>query len=146
MEAPRSRRQRIADTSSRLKNDADAWVASAGEDTPWLVPLSFVWHDENLVFATNQSTRTVQNILSSAQVRIALGHTRDVVLLDGLASVEGSAELRAEEVALFQSKLGSDPRTWADSVVRVKPTRILAWREENELPERVVMRDGTWLK
>jgi hypothetical protein len=146
MTAPRNRRQRIADTLKRLGNDVDAWVASASADTPWLVPLSFVWHEERLVFATNRSARTVQNLSASTQIRIALGHTRDVVLLDGEATVDRSTELGAEEVAVFQDKLGSDPRTWADSIVRVKPTRILAWREENELSERVVMRDGTWLQ
>jgi hypothetical protein len=27
----------------------------------------------------------------------------------------------------------------------IRPTRIQAWREEKELPDRDLMRDGAWL-
>jgi hypothetical protein len=27
----------------------------------------------------------------------------------------------------------------------LRPVRVQAWREVNEIPERTLMRDGTWL-
>ena len=42
---------------------------------------------------------------------------------------------------------GFDPRGSASEYVylRIAPRLVLAWREENELADRVVMRDGSWL-
>ena len=42
---------------------------------------------------------------------------------------------------------GFDPRTEPEDYVylRVTPTEIRAWREANELPGRLLMRDGVWL-
>ncbi|MGH3656802.1 MAG: pyridoxamine 5'-phosphate oxidase family protein, partial [Micromonosporaceae bacterium] len=129
-----------------LERDVDAWVASAGKDQPWLVPLSFIWHDGNLVFAMSSSTRTARNVSSPAPVRVALGGTRDVVLVDGEARIAPSDDLSADELGLYRTKHGSDPRSWADTIIRVRPSRTQAWREENELEGRLIMRDGTWLR
>lgn len=146
MPEARSRGQRIADTQRRLSDDTDAWVASASGREPWLVPLSFLWHNEKLVFATDASTPTGKNVGAIPWVRVALGHTRDVVLVHGRASITSCADLTAEEASLYRAKHGSDPRTWADSIIRATPTRIQAWREENELKGRLVMREGNWLQ
>lgn len=142
----RSTDQRIADTRRRLEDDRDAWVASTNSDRPWLVPLSYLWHEEQLVFATNASTPTFTNLAVSAQLRVALGHARDVVILDGHATAASASSFTTAEIAAYQAKLGSNPRQWADSVIRLRPTRIQAWREENELAGRVLMRDGVWAR
>ena len=49
------------------------------------------------------------------------------------------------EVEAYATKHNSDPHTWADSVIRVAPQRIQAWREENELAGRMIMRNGVWV-
>lgn len=145
MAAPRSTSKRIADTVGRLENDLDAWVTSTNTERPWLAPLSFVWHDGHLQFATDSTAPTVRNVRASPAVRVALGHTRDVVIFQGHAVISSSADLAEDEVTAYQTKHGSDPRSWADTVIQVRPTRILAWREENELPGRILMTAGTWL-
>lgn len=142
----RSGEQRIADTRRRLAEDIDAWVASSDGDRPWLVPLSFLWHEEHLLFATDASTPTGVNVAVIPQVRVALGQTRDVVILEGEATIVPSTDLTAAEVDAYQAKHSSDPRTWADSVIRVRPLRIQAWREENELSGRLLMRAGVWVR
>jgi hypothetical protein len=142
----RSPSQRVADTCRRLDSDADAWVATTNGDMPWLVPLSFLWHQGELVFATDASTPTGKNLAVVSRARVALGDTRDVVVVEGEATLGPSTDLTADELRLYQSKHGSDPRTWADSVIRVRPIRIQAWREENELAGRLLMRDGLWLQ
>jgi len=146
MAEARNKSERLADTRRRLDNDADAWLASTSGDKPWLVPLSFLWHEGELVFATDASTPTSENVGLVPRVRVALGHTRDVVIVEGEATLAPSTDLTAVEVRLYQLKHSSDPRAWADSIVRVRPLRIQAWREENELAGRLLMRDGIWLQ
>lgn len=149
-EPPRDLDTRIADTRHRLEHDVDAWVATAGPDGPWMVPLTHVWIDDQLWFATDRAGRTVRNIESDATVRVALGPTRDVVVIDGEATAHPLESSAGDEVAdrvmeAYEQRHGSDPREWADALIVVVPRRIQAWREENELQGRTIMRDGSWL-
>jgi len=46
----------------------------------------------------------------------------------------------------FAAKTGFDPRQLAGyRYFRIRPERLLAWREANELPGRELMRGGTWV-
>ena len=47
----------------------------------------------------------------------------------------------------FAARAGFDPRASTSSYrwFRISPRRIQAWREVDELPERELMRDGSWL-
>lgn len=146
MAEPRTRTQRIADSAALLEHVVDCWVATSGPDGAWLVPLSFVWWEDELLLATDRSSRTCRNIEADPRVRIGLGPTRDVVMLDGRAVLTAAADLTRDEVDAYVEKCGSDPRGWADTVVRVRLDRAQAWREENELRGRTLMRDGRWLE
>lgn len=79
------------------------------------------------------------------RVRIGLGELRDVVIIEGTAELAPIATLSPVEVEAYVAKHGSDPRTWADTAIRVTPARIQAWREENELAGRTLMRNGVWV-
>lgn len=131
----------------RLEGDRDAWVSTASPDgVPCLVPLSFVWHDGALLLSTRATTPTARNLRRSPECRIALGYTRDVVLIDGRAEVIASDALPVDAGTAFARTLGWDPRGRRPWVfLRVRPRRVRAWREENELAEREVMRDGEWV-
>lgn len=81
---PRSTADRVRDVIARLAADVDLWVATASADgRPYLVPLSFLWHDERVVMATPERSLTIRNLRRGGQVRLALDGTRDVVLIDG---------------------------------------------------------------
>jgi len=137
---PRTREQRRDDTLRRLEQDVDAWVATAGEGgTPSLAPFSFLWDGAALLFAMPASGPTARNLLASGKVRLGLGQTRDVVLIEGNAQAIPASEIPAET--------GFDPRELADPYLyfRIEPRRIQAWREVNELAGRDLMRDGAWL-
>lgn len=143
--APRDIAARVRDTRSCLEHDVDAWVATAGSQGPWLVPLTFSWDGATLLFATSASSRTARNLAGVPAVRVGLGQTRDVVLIDGDASVVPIDGLDATTADRFAAKTGSDPRGWASAAILVTPRRIQAWREENELDGRLVFDDGQWL-
>jgi hypothetical protein len=147
-EPPRSREQRIADTVRRLEKDVDAWVATAGEGgIPSLAPFSFLWDGAALLFAMPANGPTARNLLASGAVRLGLGHTRDVVLIEGTAQAIPAGEIAAETGDAFAVKTGFEPRELADPYLyfRIEPRRIRAWREVNELAGRDVMRGGMWL-
>ena len=145
---PRSRAQRRRDTEDRLTRDIDVWVASASADgAPYLVPLSFDWDGEALLMATPADSPTGRNLAATRAVRLGLGHTRDVSMIEGEAEVLELDALPQERGDRFAAHTGFDPRPLATPYLwfRVAPHRIQAWREANELPGRELMRDGRWL-
>ncbi len=145
---PRSRAQRRRDTEHRLTHDIDGWVASASADgTPCLVPLSFDWDGEALLMATPTDSPTGRNLAAAQAVRLGLGHTRDVSMIDGEVEVIEIDALPQPRGDRFAARTGFDPRALAMPYrcFRITPRRIQAWREVSELPDRELMRDGRWL-
>jgi hypothetical protein len=146
-EPARSRSQRTTDTLERLRTDVDLWVASASADGhAYLVPLSYLWDGSALVVATPRGSRTAENLIRTGWARMALGQTRDVVIVEGpVEAIPIGADPELEDAHALAA--GFDPRTLADEYVylRITPHEIQAWREANELEGRFVMRGGAWL-
>jgi hypothetical protein len=145
---PRSRAQRRRDTEHRLAHDVDLWVATASPDgAPYLVPLSFDWDGETVLLATPAASPTGANLAATRSVRLGLGHTRDVVMIDGEVDVLEIDALPRDRGDRFAARTGFDPRGLSTSYrwFRITPRRIQAWREENELSGRELLRDGRWL-
>ncbi|WP_274912493.1 pyridoxamine 5'-phosphate oxidase family protein [Streptomyces sp. WZ-12] len=144
---PRDAAQRKRDALHRLEADEDAWVSTvtAADGAPTLVPLSFVWHRERLVMSTKGSNPTARNLTARGESWVAIGHTRDVVLLHCTVEVLANDALPQDAADALATKLGWNPHGRAPWVfLRFTPQRMLVWREENELPERELMRDGGW--
>ena len=145
---PRSGDQRRHDTEHRLTHDSDVWVATASADgAPYLVPLSFDWDGEALLIATPTHSPTGRNLAATRAVRLALGQTRDVSIIEGDVEILDIDALPRARGDGFASRTGFDPRALETPYrwFRIFPRRIQAWREENELPDRELMRDGRWL-
>ncbi len=147
MAAPRSPEQRKADTLEKLRAGVDLWVASASESgDAYLVPLSYYWDGSTLTIATARSSRTARNLIRAGRGRVALGATRDVVIVEGpLETIEIGTDPGLEDA--HARATGFDPRTLAEEYVylRLTPHRLQAWREENELAGRDLIRHGSWL-
>jgi hypothetical protein len=129
-------------------HDVDLWVASASPDgAPYLVPLSFDWDGEALLVATPRDSRTGRNLAATGLVRLGLGPTRDVTMIEGEMEVLEIDALPRERGDHFAERTGFDPRTEAQPYrwFRISPRRMQAWREADELPDRELMRDGRWL-
>ncbi|MFE6892550.1 pyridoxamine 5'-phosphate oxidase family protein [Streptomyces sp. NPDC057694] len=145
----RSAKQRRQDTLARLERDVDVWVATAdpASGTPYMMPLSFLWHDGALIVSTRASNPVARNLVATGRVHLGLGPTRDVVHIEGKAEVLGDDELTPALGDAFAAKTGFDPRELSAPYVyfRIRPSRVQAWREVNELAGRDLMRDGTWL-
>jgi hypothetical protein len=146
--APRSLEARRHDTLKRLETDVDAWVSTASADgTPYLMPLSFLWENGTLLLSTAQNNPTSRNLQANPVVHLSIGETRDVVLIIGTVEVLKPEALTPETGDAFAAKAGFDPRVLKSPYpyFRVTPTRIQAWREVNEIPNRDLMLNSTWL-
>ena len=108
--------------------------------------LSFVCDGAAVTFATPRSSRTARNLGRAGSARVALGLTRDVVMLDGVVEAIAIGTDPALEEA-HAASTGFDPRAEPEEYVylRITPREIQAWREANELSGRKVMRAGRWL-
>jgi Pyridoxamine 5'-phosphate oxidase len=141
----RSARQRKHDTLQRLADDVDAWIATAdpATGTPYLIPLSYLWDGQTLLVATSANTVTSRNLLATGKLRVGIGPTRDVVLIEATAH----AISPTDEVAdAFATRAGFDPRTLSGYLYfQIEPVRLQAWRESNELPGRELLRHGQWV-
>jgi hypothetical protein len=145
----RSQQQRQRDVLDRLAHDVDVWVATADPTTgaPYLIPLSFLWDGSTILLATPAASVTGQNMQATGQVRLGLGTTRDVVLIEGTVEAQALDGLPADIADAFAAKTGFDPRRSKNAFLyfRVRPVRVQAWYEEPELAGRTLMRDGRWL-
>lgn len=132
---------------AKLEGDTDAWVATAGEGVAHLVPLSMAWDGRDLVMSTEADSRTARNLVTSGRARVALGTSRDVVMIDTTATVVPAAQADAELVAMFVARTGWDPGTEEGEFVylRLRPVRMQVWNGVDEIPDRTVMRGGRWL-
>jgi hypothetical protein len=146
---PRTAEVRKADTLAKLRaREMDVWVSSASASGAYLVPLSLAWIGDRVVLALAANSRTARNIVESGAARLALGPTRDVVIID--AVLEQSVGLADASVVIaegYASQADWDPRTAGEGYVFLvlRPERIQAWRESNELPGRTLMRAGSWI-
>jgi hypothetical protein len=145
---PRSGAERRRDTEHRLTHDIDVWVASASADGgPYLVPLSFDWDGETLLVATPTDSVTGRNLAATQSVRLALGLTRHVSMIDGDVEVLEIDALPRPRGDRFAARTGFDPRALTTPYrwFRISPRRIQAWQEVDELSGRELMRDGRWV-
>ncbi|HEV2761238.1 MAG TPA: hypothetical protein VGV86_16885 [Acidimicrobiales bacterium] len=108
---------------------------------------SFDRDGEALLVATPADSPTGRNLAATRAVRLGLGHTRDVSMIDGAVEVLEIEALPQERADRFAARTGFDPRAAVTQYrwFRISPRRIQAWREVNELPDRVLMREGRWL-
>ncbi|MGG5257088.1 pyridoxamine 5'-phosphate oxidase family protein [Phycicoccus avicenniae] len=147
-DGPRSRAVRRRDTERRLADDVDLWVGTASRGgVPHLVPLSFDWDGEHVLLATPADSPTGRNLAGSGDVRLALGGTRDVTTVEGSVEVVPLDALPDAVGDRFAARTGFDPRAEGPGYAwfRVRPVRVQAWREANELAGRELMREGRWL-
>jgi Pyridoxamine 5'-phosphate oxidase len=144
---PRTPEQREAEALRRLEQDRDVWVATADRTgVPCMMPLSFWWDGTRVWPATRDTNPTGRNLLDSGLVRLCFGTTRDVVHIEGTAE-SFTRETVPTEVGDGFASGEWDPRNDHPSYVLfgVTPVRVQAWGTVAEMPDRTLMRDGSWL-
>jgi hypothetical protein len=100
------------------------------------------------VLATEADSVTAGNITGQRRARLGLGPTRDVVMIDAdLEQAYGLDQVPDDLARQYARQADWDPRKSGDRMrfLVLRPLRIQAWREVNELPGRTLMRDGAWI-
>jgi general stress protein 26 len=148
--ATRSPEKRKADALAKLAaSEANVWVASASSTgAVHLVPVTHTWNGSQVVLATGPRSRTVANVTANPRVRLALGETRDVVMIDAvLVDAVLTSEAPAALAEGYAAQAGWDPRTDDGDYVYLVlgPERIEVWREAEDPAGRTVMRNGAWV-
>jgi Pyridoxamine 5'-phosphate oxidase len=145
---PRDAATRKSDSLRTLATpEIDVWVATAStEGRPHLVPLSLAWLDEHVVIAVHEASRTFLDLRASGVARAAVGPTRDVTMLDveleRTVPVDDDAELGER----YAAQADWDPRGLAGyHFLVLRPTRVQAWQESDEIPGRTLMRERAWV-
>lgn len=83
---PRGPEERLRDTRAKLESDVDLWVATSGSPGGvHLIPLSYLWDGTAFLISTPRASVTGRNLLADGRVRLSLGPTRDVVIVEGTA-------------------------------------------------------------
>lgn len=122
-------------------------VEDLARGTPYLVPVSLAWVEERVVIAVEGSSVTARNLSpASGEARLAVGPTRDVVIIDAL--LEKAVDVAADDAlgVAYVAQAGWDPRRSTGYLFPVlRPVRVQAWREANEILGRTLMRDSIWL-
>jgi general stress protein 26 len=146
----RSPEERKADALAKLTAiGANVWVASASPTgAVHLVPVSHTWNGSQIALATEPGSLTVANVTANPRVCLALGDTRDVVMIDAVL-VENVPKAKAPAALAkgYAAQAGWDPQTQGDDYAYLVfgPERIEVWQESEDLAGRTVMRDGAWV-
>jgi hypothetical protein len=144
---PRSASQRKLDVLSTLVTGGDLWAATSDRrNGPHMVPLAFCWDGKRLIVQVKHDSRTACNATSTGKARLALGATRDVVLID--ADVVWTRVTDSPDIsAVYAARTGWDTTPTATHCVflLLSPLRIQAWRDMAEFRGRTIMKDGQWV-
>jgi hypothetical protein len=150
MPVSRSPEQRKSEALAKLTaKGTNVWVASASlTGAVHLVPVSHTWNGSQVVLATGPRSRTVANVTANQRARLALGETRDVVMIDVvLVETVPTTDAPAKLADDYVAQAGWDPRTDAGDYVYLvlEPKRVEVWQEGEDLAGRTIMRDGAWV-
>jgi len=141
--------QRKADTLAVMSLQRDLWLATADRSgRPHLIAVSAWWDGSLLVIATAAASRSAHNLASGGVARLAIGSPDDVIVIDAeVADSTKVGEAQAELATGFASAVGWDPREISQDwvYIRLRPSRIQAYRGYDELEGRDVMQGGRWL-
>ncbi|TDE08045.1 pyridoxamine 5'-phosphate oxidase family protein [Jiangella asiatica] len=145
---PRGLAERRTYARRRLESGFQMWLATASDGRgAHMIPVAYVWDGSALYTATFTKSRTVANIKSNTQARVAVGDTTDVVMVDTGASLIDVPDISVD-IAERYAKVSTDPRTRPAGMfvfLRLQPSRIQVWNGVHEFVGRTVMRDGRWL-
>jgi general stress protein 26 len=144
---PRTLLERRAAAEERLRSNSNLWFATAADGRgPHLIPVSYWWDGSRLTTATFEASRTRKNVAAQPKVRIAIGSTGDVLIIDATATVVSVADIDPDAAEGYAQASGNDPRSVPGfTYIQLTPERMQVWRGPREFAGRTVMRHGVWL-
>lgn len=130
-----------------LRSHSNLWLATASDGRgPHLIPASYWWDGSRLTTATFEDSRTLKNVRAQPKVRVSVGSTSDVLMIDAAAVIVAVAGIDPAAAEGYARASRNDPRSVPGFVyIQLTPQRMQVWRGAAEFSGRTVMRGGTWL-
>ena len=144
---PRTLPERRAAALVHLRSNRNLWLATASDGRgPHLIPVSFWWDGTRLTTATSESSRTLKNVRTQPKVRVSVGSTGDVLIVDATATIVPVTDIDPGVAEAYAQASGNDPRSVPGfTYLQLAPQRMQVWRGPKEFAGRTVMRHGVWL-
>lgn len=115
--------------SDRLEREANIWLATTRPDgRPHLVPIWFVWHDQEIYILTTLSTVKAKNLLANPRASVALENGSQPVIAECTARPV-QAPYSGDLAAAFQRKYEWDITQDAEynGLFALTPQKWLTW-------------------
>ena len=108
------------------------WICTTRDDgRPHAMPVWGLWLDGSVVFSTDPSSRKGRNLTARPDIVVHLESGDDVVVLEGRVEPMDRA-LLPSFVDRYEAKYSHRPsETETAGVYRLRPSRVLAWREKD---------------
>lgn len=114
-----------------------------------LAPIWHVWLDGSVYVVTKTTSVRARNLGSNNSVSLALPDPMNVLIIEGIASFVTDTVFASQSLyPLFQSKYNWDIISDSEyqSVIRVTPSKLLAWGEHGEGRWSYRASDKQWSK
>jgi hypothetical protein len=88
----------------------------------------------------------LKNVKAQPKVRVAIGSTGDVLMVDAIATITAAADIDPAVADGYAQASGNDPRSVPGfTYIQLSPQRMQVWKGPTEFAGRTVMREGAWL-
>jgi len=118
--------------AQRLAAARSYWVVTTRADgRPHAMPVWGVWLGEAVLFSTDPTSLKGRNLAARSDVVVHLDSGDEVVIIEGRAERLSEGDLPADFVDAYDAKYSErlDTSNPAFGFYRVRPERVLAWRE-----------------
>lgn len=122
------------------------WYSSVRSDgRTHLAPIWHIWHQDAIYVVTQTNAVRAQNLRHNRSVSLALPDPMNVLVIEGAAEFAPDAEPTIRP--LFQAKYNWDIGNDVDygCIIRVTPTKVMAWGNHGEGRWRYSPETATWL-
>jgi Pyridoxamine 5'-phosphate oxidase len=120
--------------SDQLSAGRNYWVCTTRADgRPHAMPVWGLWLDDALLFSTDPDSLKARNLAARPDVVLHLESGDEVAIAVGRAERLSPDQLPAQFVAAYDAKYGHtiDTSNPGFGFYRLRPDRILAWREQD---------------
>jgi hypothetical protein len=119
--------------AQRLADSRSYWICTASSTgRPHVAPVWGLWLDDVFFFSSDPTSRKGRNIAAGSPVVMHLESGDDVVILEGDAA-QPQPELLGRAATAYREKYDTpiDPDNPGHGMYVVRPTVVLAWREQD---------------
>ena len=110
---------------ARMARASNYWVVTRSPGFPCARPVWGLWWSPRFSFSTGGAL--ARHIARDPRVQVHLESADELVILEGLAGRDPSADEQARWMREYAEKYNWDAPPPAEEMILVRPTRVLAW-------------------